>query len=210
MPLEVGFETLKPDLERLKQDPSPLTRWTVACIEELYFGGNIALARLKGPASFDIKYAPRAVRLIGLHRSPEGIEVKGVSVPFYPRSDEEALRFGERLRDGVRQLPSTGQAPGLQMEFAQAAVASSGKLVLAALEVAQTTTDLDQEPDIMQILYPKTYIVALRQMFASLGRPITELQARTMSYGVASMFLKTSRFTSEKPFMIRREDREQP
>jgi len=35
---------------------------------------------------------------------------------------------------------------------------------------------------------------------------VNDQQARILSFGLAIMFLKASRFTSEKPFMLRREN----
>lgn len=54
-------------IRQLQKSNVPASRWIATSLDELYLHDEGSLARVKGPDDMNLKYTPRALRVIGLH-----------------------------------------------------------------------------------------------------------------------------------------------
>lgn len=178
-------------LQKLKTDPSPMVRWSAACLDEIYTRPDFGRAVVKGSADTD-EYDPVALRMIALYEGSP----KGISVVIPPEASFQPL--ARRLREEVGDLPRP-QFDADLIRQSRGEVAQKGRRVLAALEIGQTRTG----EEIVSVYYPSAYLQMIRLIFAMFNQGLPEGQLRDAAFTLAVSELQAISFTNDTPIQLR-------
>lgn len=188
-------------VRQLQGSQRPIERWAAASLDEIYLHDEFSLGRLKGESDMNLKYTPRALRVIGWH---EG-KYAGLGLILFDARRAQIRSLGRELRNEVSSLPNVSLPDKTTLDIVATTLLRQGKQTVAALEISASAGDGSK---VVQVLYPKFLRSLVLDIFGSLGIALDETSEREMAMGIAIKFLKSVPFLSSEAKILTPENLE--
>lgn len=188
---ENGIERI---INGLEKQNIPISKWAAISLREIYSEGSFSLVRLSGSNDMNLKYAPRAIRLIALQKG----RFMGLGVVL-ASTDAAVHVYGKGLRAEIDKLPNVGSVDVATNNIVTGLLQRQQKQTVAALEISTAVQDNSK---VIQVLYPKLLRTLMKDVFDALGVQLSELQEREAASAIAIKYLKSTPFTSSEPKIL--------